>query len=196
MNAKNAKAQSRRSFVAGASAVAALLRARVAGASPPRDAGGGGGVGSEVWKSIALVGIDGREITLGQVNAPVVIVHVWASWCAACLGELPSLQGWAARLGPAVVAPLLVSHPKHWEADKAFLRRTGVALPAYTVAADTSWDMRVAAFDIVGGSFALPRTLVFAGRDRRCVLAKEGPENWESPQVATRLKGWLGPAPA
>ena len=178
---------SRRSFVAGVGA-AVLLRGNAVAASPLENAGA---AGQEAWKSVELVGTDGQALTLGQLTAPVVVVHIWASWCAACLGELPSLQDWAARLNPAAVAPILVSHPKHWDADQAFLRRTRVQLPAYTIAADTSWDMRAAVFDIVGGSFAVPRTLVFAGRDRRCVLTKEGPENWQSSQLATRLRGWL-----
>lgn len=185
----DAKPQSRRSFVAGAGAATALLLGEAARASPFKEAG----AEAEVWKSVALVGADGREITLGQVIAPVVLVHVWASWCAACLAELPSLQAWAARLGPAAVAPLLVSHPRHWNADEAFLRRAGVTLPAYTIAQDTPWEMRAAAFGIVGGSFALPQSLVFAGRDRPCVLAKDGAVDWASPQVARRLAPWLRP---
>ena len=69
-------------------------------------------------------------------------------------------------------------------------------IPAYTVAPDTSWEMRAAVFDIVGGSFAVPRTLVFAGRNRHCVLTKEGPENWQSPQFAAHLMAWLRSASA
>lgn len=185
------KDQSRRSFVAGVAAASVLSRVPAAGASPPGEAVWNTRSRSEVWKSIALVGTDGREITLGQTDAAVVIVHIWASWCAACRGELPSFQAWAAQLGPAAVAPLLVSHPRHWDADRAFLQRAGMSLPAYTVAPDTSWDMRMAAFDMVGGSFVLPRTLVFAGRDKGCVLVKVGPEDWGSPQFAARLMTWL-----
>ena len=187
----DSRTQSRRAFVAGAGA-AAFLSTNAALASSPAEDGGG----QEVWKSVELVGIEGQAITLGEINAPVVVVHIWASWCAACLGELPSLQAWAARLSPAEVSPILVSHPKHWEADTAFLRRTGVPLPAYTVAPDTAWETRAAVFDIVGGSFAVPRTLVFAGRDRHCVMTKEGPENWQSAQLAARIRMWLRSAPA
>ncbi len=184
--------QSRRSFVAAAGITAVLLRANVAAASSLVEDGSRQGA----WKSVELIGINGQAITLSQISAPVVVVHVWASWCAACLGEMPSLQDWAARLNPAEVAPVLVSHPKHWDADTAFLRRTGVQLPAYTIAPDTAWEMRAAVFNIVGGSFAIPRTLVFAGRDRHCVMTTEGPENWRSAQLAARLRTWLRSTPA
>ena len=181
--------QSRRSFLAaaGAAAAAACVPLGVAVAAPGAEAR------HDVWTSVELVGADGQAITLGQVAAPVVIVHLWASWCSACLGELPSLESFAARTNPADVALMLVSHPKHWDADQAFLRRNGVHLPAYTLAPDTSWEIREAAFDMTGGSFALPQTLVFAGRDRRCVMAREGAENWRSSQVAARLGPWLRP---
>ena len=94
------------------------------------------------------------------------------------------------------MATLLVSHPKHWDADQAFLRRAGVQLPAYTLAPNTPWEARTAAFAIVGGSYAVPRTLVFAGLERRCVLARDGALDWRSPQTVTRLETWLRAATA
>jgi thiol-disulfide isomerase/thioredoxin len=193
----NTAAQSRRSFLArvgaaaGAVAAAALPRLP-ARAAPVPD----GGARAEAWNAVELVGSDGQAITLGQIAAPVVVVHVWASWCPACLDELASVQGLAERLGPAGLATILVSHPRNWERDLVFLRRTQVRLPAYTLAPDVPWAMREAVFDMTGSTYAVPRTLVFAGRDRRCVLAKEGPENWQSPQVAARLRSWLRSGPA
>jgi thiol-disulfide isomerase/thioredoxin len=190
----NNRDRSRRSFFAvlGAGAAAALPLARVAAASEPE----GASPEQDVWKSIELVGLDGQALSLGQLAAPVVVVHLWASWCATCLGELAPLQDVAERLGPAGVATILVSHPKHWDADQAFLRRARVRLPAYTLAPETSWEARAAAFAIAGGSYAVPRTLVFAGRERRCVLDREGAQDWRSPQTAARFQAWLRSAAA
>lgn len=177
---------SRRSFLAlgAAAAAAAVLPGRRAHAAPAA------GAARDVWTSIVLTGTNGQAVTLSEIPAPVVMVHLWASWCAACLGELPAVESFAGRVSGAETAVLLVSHPKHWEADQAFLQRRGIRVPAYTVAADTPWDLRSAAFGMTGGSFALPQTLAFAGRERRCVMVHEGAANWRSPQFAARLEPW------
>jgi thiol-disulfide isomerase/thioredoxin len=190
------RAISRRVVLAGLSAIGlgAPALGQIPSRSGPEDNGRDASQG--VWTSVDLIGTDGREISLGQVSAPLIIVHLWASWCAACLGELASLQEIAERLGPSGIATLLVSHPKHWDADQAFLQRAGLQMRAYTLAPGTPWEVRAAAFAMVGGSYAVPRTLVFAGSERRCVLARDGAVNWRSPQTATRLNAWLRAAAA
>lgn len=187
-------AHTRRSFVVrlGAAAAVALPLTHAAAAPAPGDAAARAGA----WTAVELVGLDGQATTLGQIAASVVAVHVWASWCPACLGELASIQALAERLGPAGLATVLVSHPKNWARDAAFLRRARIQLPAYTLSPGVPWEMREAVFDMAGGSYAVPRTLVFAGRERRCVLAKEGAEDWQSPEVAARLRAWLRAANA
>ena len=191
MNNRVCQAYFRRTFVTGliASAITAVtLPLARAAATSAEDAS----TNLDVWKSVQLVGTDGQPLSLCQLTAPVVVVHLWASWCAACLGELAPLQDLAGRFGPMGVAIMLVSHPKHWEADQAFLERTHVRLPAYTLAPDTAWELRAAAFGVVEGAYAVPRTLVFAGHEkRRCVLAQEGAQNWGLPQANTRLRAWL-----
>ena len=177
---------SRRSFLTGFGAVPILGGVHAAFATPAQSRGN-----ADIWQSIELVGADGQSATIREMRAPLVLVHLWGSWCAPCLRELPSLAGLARRFDPARLAVLLVSHPKHWEADRAYLQRAGISLPAYTLAPETSWDMRAAAFDITDGSYAVPRSLVLAGRDRRCVLSKQGPEAWDSSRVSAQLRRWM-----
>lgn len=35
--------------------------------------------------------IEGNEFSLSRVNAPIVILNFWTSWCPACIGEISSL---------------------------------------------------------------------------------------------------------
>ena len=184
---------SRRHVVLGLGSLAAAVPLVGANAAPGTD---DSGRLTDVWMNVELVGADGRPLGVAEVAAPVLVVHLWASWCPACLGELASLEDVAGRLGPAGVETLLVSHPKHWEADQAFLKRNRVRLPAYTLAPETSYEVRAAAFNVVGGSYAVPRTLVFAGRERRCVLAREGAQDWRSAQTADSLRAWVRAASA
>jgi thiol-disulfide isomerase/thioredoxin len=146
---------------------------------------------AEAWKSVTLVDAQEQATALSEMTGAAVFVHVWANWCPACLGELTSLQELAGQLGQSGLSVLLVSHPKNWEGDKAFLRRTSIRLPAYTLAPDTPWSLREAAFDMTGNTYAVPRTLMFAGRDRRCVLARDGAGDWRPPVMVGRLRSWL-----
>lgn len=185
------RCSSRRAFLAGLATSSLPL---LTGAAAASEGGPDAAARAAAWTGAVLVGTDGRAITLGEVAAPVVLVHVWASWCPACLGELTSIQALAERLGPDGLATLLVSHPKNWERDTAFARRAGLRLPAYTLDPGAPWAVREAVFDVQGGSYSVPRTLVFAGRERRCVLVKAGPEDWQSPRAVARLRPWLGTA--
>jgi hypothetical protein len=42
--------------------------------------------------------------------------------------------------------------------------------------------------------FALPQTLVFAGRDRALVRSQEGSQDWSAPDQLRLAQGWLAAA--
>ncbi len=39
-----------------------------------------------------LIDSGGQVVTLGSRMAPVTLVHFWATWCAPCITEVPSIQ--------------------------------------------------------------------------------------------------------
>jgi thiol-disulfide isomerase/thioredoxin len=45
-----------------------------------------------VTPPLALVGLDGRAVTLESLRGKVVILNFWASWCGPCIDELPVLN--------------------------------------------------------------------------------------------------------
>lgn len=44
--------------------------------------------------------VDGKEIDVKSIKAPVVILNFWASWCVPCLQEFPSLVALQKQFGP------------------------------------------------------------------------------------------------
>jgi thiol-disulfide isomerase/thioredoxin len=183
---------SRRGFAASVGLAACLVPAVALGSADPALDGTVAGRGA--WTAVELVAPDGRRTAIGALPSRAVLIHVWASWCARCLGELGPLEEAAARFERAGVSTLLVSHPKHWAADRAYLRQHGVNLPAYVLAPETSWELRAAALGMAGSSFAVPQTLLFAGRERRCVLVREGALDWRAPRVIAELSRRAAPA--
>lgn len=44
--------------------------------------------------------IDGKNIEMTKINAPVVIYNFWASWCIPCLEEMPSMMALKKKYSP------------------------------------------------------------------------------------------------
>jgi thiol-disulfide isomerase/thioredoxin len=120
------------------------------------------------------------EITLEAFRGRVVLVNFWATWCAPCLKELPSLDRLQALLGGEqfeVVA--IAADPRGRAAAAQFLER----LEARNLALYSDERLRLAAS--IGGGAALPVTILYdrAGRE---VGRLTGEADWASPE-AVRL---------
>lgn len=58
---------------------------------------------------VAFAGPDGAEITLAASNGTLRLVNFWATWCAPCREEMPSLQAVEQALEPQGVKVVLVA---------------------------------------------------------------------------------------
>lgn len=80
--------------------------------------------------------LDGNNLptSIDAFRGKIVILNLWATWCAPCVKEMPSLQRLAARMLADQFAFVAVSQDKGGIAvAKPFLDRLGISeLPIYT----------------------------------------------------------------
>jgi thiol-disulfide isomerase/thioredoxin len=76
---------------------------------------------------------DGNEVSLHQFGGKVVLLNLWATWCAPCVQELPSLDRLQAQLGGDRFQVVAVSVDRRGaDAVRPFFEKLGIAhLPIY-----------------------------------------------------------------
>lgn len=131
----------------------------------------------------------GDKVTLADFKGQVVVLNFWASWCAPCVAEMPTLDALQADLADAGLKVVAVSLDRDGIKKAApFFRRTGVKnLKLYT---DRMSDL----FQELKGS-ALPTTYVL-DRDGKVVSVYIGATDWSSDRVKAELKKYLDAKPA
>jgi thiol-disulfide isomerase/thioredoxin len=101
----------------------------VGGCATMGDSGGGGGGGGGKAQAVghpipdlSLKRLDGGgTIRLGSMRGKVVLLDIWASWCAPCKEEMPLLDEIAARLHRKGVEIIAVSIDEDRASAEAFL---------------------------------------------------------------------------
>lgn len=128
---------------------------------------------------IQIEGPDGEGVYLPEaVTGSVTLVNLWASWCAPCLEELPSL----AALGAATQATILpVAQEGSSPSNRAAFEKAGVAGTLSSLR-----DPQLQLSRLYGGNDSrLPITVIYDGNGRE-VGRLTGAADWSSPE-AVRL---------
>ncbi|UCD33304.1 MAG: TlpA family protein disulfide reductase [Desulfobacterales bacterium] len=42
--------------------------------------------------NVSLPGLDGKNVSLADFKGKVVLLNIWATWCAPCVAEMPSME--------------------------------------------------------------------------------------------------------
>jgi|WetSurMetagenome_2_1015567.scaffolds.fasta_scaffold22290_2 thiol-disulfide isomerase/thioredoxin len=127
---------------------------------------------------IAAQGPDGRAVNLSDFKGDVVLVNLWATWCAPCVKEMPTLARLQARYagrGVKVLAISLDKGPEDIAKAKTFIADKA---PLQFYHGDYAL-----AFSITPPAEGLPTTLVF-DRSGREQARLSGGADWSGDDAA------------
>ncbi len=127
---------------------------------------------------------EGKPVTLERYRGKVLLVNFWATWCAPCIHEMPTLDRLQAALGGPGFAVLTVSlDRKGMAAVGPFWEEQGYKhLP---ILLDSRWKTARRL-----GVSGLPATFLL-DRKGRIVGYLIGPAEWDSPEAKAFLRFYI-----
>lgn len=128
--------------------------------------------------------LDGKDVSVRDFKGKILLVNVWATWCAPCVKEFPSLKNLVNKMGGKLVV-LAVSHDRDREDIDTFVKAFG-GLPSDFIIA---WDEGKKTAKLLGTD-ALPETYILTP-DQRLKRKVAGETAWDDPMAVAYFESLL-----
>jgi cytochrome c biogenesis protein CcmG, thiol:disulfide interchange protein DsbE len=122
--------------------------------------------------------LDGRTTKLSDLRGKVVVLDFWASWCPPCLEETPSLNALHQAIASKGGLVLGISQDDDHTAYERFLTEQNVVFPTYR---DNTKEIAA-----TYGTSIFPESFLIS-RDGRIARKIVGPQDWQSPELASAI---------
>jgi thiol-disulfide isomerase/thioredoxin len=127
-----------------------------------------------------FAGADGREVSLADYAGRPLLVNLWATWCAPCKAEMPTLDALAA-LEEGKISVIAVSQDLEGRKPvRAFFETAGIANLEPFIDPDNRLS------SAVGGRIALPTTILYDSEGKEVWRVVGGVE-WDDAEIAALL---------
>jgi thiol-disulfide isomerase/thioredoxin len=136
---------------------------------------------------IEFTTLSGEPASLADFHGKVVLLNLWATWCAPCVQEMPSLERLQAQLGGEAFAVLALSSDRGGaRVVEPFLESLGLKqLRPYLDPRSTATRML--------GARGLPTTLLIDGEGRE-IGRIEGGAQWDGAAAQALIRHYLAPS--
>jgi thiol-disulfide isomerase/thioredoxin len=127
----------------------------------------------------------GKTLRLASLHGKPLLINLWATWCAPCVAELPTLDALAAREGQRLKVLTISQDGPKKDAVGSFLKQRGVKLLEPWIDPDLAMMTHYQAE-------VLPTTILYDA-DSREVWRAIGPREWGDAESAKLIAEGLRP---
>lgn len=124
---------------------------------------------------------EGKQITPQSFGGKLLVLNFWATWCASCVEEIPSLNEFQQKYADKGVVVVAISVDKNPDKYKSFLGRIPVS---FGTARDPSSDISAEY-----GTFQIPESYLI--KDGRVVGKYANAENWNDGNITRFVESLL-----
>lgn len=126
--------------------------------------------------NFTLKTLEGKDVSVSDFKGKVLLINIWATWCAPCVKEIPSLKNLVNKFAGKVVI-LAVSHDRSQEDIETFVKAFG-GLPSDFVIV---WDKDKTTSKLLGTD-ALPETYILSP-EQKLLRKIAGETAWDDPMA-------------
>lgn len=131
-----------------------------------------------------LPDLDGKPVSLSQFKGKPVLINLWASWCAPCVKEFPSLKRLVEQFKGNIVV-LAVSHDHSREDLDSFIKAFGGVPKDFVIV----WDKERITGELFGTD-QLPETYILT-KEHKLIRKVAGEQIWDEPMALQFFKDVL-----
>ncbi|MCM2277616.1 MAG: redoxin family protein [Oligoflexia bacterium] len=125
----------------------------------------------------------GGKMTVSELKAKVVLVNFWASWCEACIVEMPSIIELRKSYKDRGLEVLAINVDEKPEAVvPRMTKQLGIDFPVYVDQDGALSEL----FDV----HAIPLT-VLIDANRKVLLIHNGERDWNSEEIRSKVERWI-----
>ncbi len=134
----------------------------------------------EVVPDLALTDLKGQVVTLAAVSKKTQIINIWATWCAPCRYEMPSLDRLNNILEQENYVVIGVSIDDDDHLVREFLIERQIKFQNYL-------DLNMAEVKDKFGIRVLPSTFIVSPKGK-LLKRVEGGRDWDTPEVIKMIR--------
>lgn len=134
----------------------------------------------DTWDyDLRATALGGDEVDFASFKGRVLVLNFWATWCAPCVAEMPSLAGLEEATADLDVSLACVTSEPSETVERFIAKRGSLGVPIYLLADEAPAMFR---------SRGIPATFVLDKNGLR-VLSHTGAASWDAPAVVAFVRG-------